>query len=72
MAYLRSNPLAEHNSGIALSSKEIPQNTGTGNMYQGQASLFRAVVARVNTIHSTPEIRIVITRMRAVRMRQLV
>lgn len=37
MAYLRSNPLAEHNSGIALSSKEIPQNTGTGNMYQGQA-----------------------------------
>jgi hypothetical protein len=37
MSYLRSNPLAEHNSGIALSSKEIPQNTGTGNMYQGQA-----------------------------------
>ena len=37
MTYLRSNPLAEHNSGIALSSKEIPQNTGTGNMYQGQA-----------------------------------
>jgi hypothetical protein len=37
MSYLRSNPLAEHNSGIALSSKEIPQNAGTGNMYQGQA-----------------------------------
>lgn len=37
MSYLRSNPLAEHNSGIALSSKEIPQNTGTGNMYPGQA-----------------------------------
>lgn len=37
MSYLRSNPLAEHNSGIALSSKEIPQNTGTGNMYSGQA-----------------------------------
>jgi hypothetical protein len=36
MAYLHSNPLAEHNSGIALSSKEIPQNTGTGSMYQGQ------------------------------------
>ena len=36
--YLRSNPLAEHNSGIALSSKDIPQNMGaTGNMYQGQA-----------------------------------
>jgi hypothetical protein len=35
--YLHSNPLAERNSGIALSSKEIPQNSGTGNMYQGQA-----------------------------------
>jgi len=36
--YLRSNPLAEHNSGIALSSKELPsQNSGTGNMYSGQA-----------------------------------
>lgn len=34
--YLRSNPLAEHNSGIALSSKDIPHNGGTGNMYQGQ------------------------------------
>jgi hypothetical protein len=37
MSYLRSNPLAEHNSGIALSSNQIPQNAGTGNMYQGQA-----------------------------------
>lgn len=37
MSYLRSNPLAEHNSGIALSSKDIPQNGGTGNMYPGQA-----------------------------------
>ena len=37
MSYLRSNPLAEHNSGIALSSTQIPQNAGTGNMYQGQA-----------------------------------
>jgi hypothetical protein len=37
MSYLRSNPLAEHNSGIALSSNQIPQNGGTGNMYQGQA-----------------------------------
>ena len=35
--YLHSNPLAEHNSGIALSSKDIPQNGGTGNMYPGQA-----------------------------------
>jgi hypothetical protein len=36
--YLRSNPLAEHNAGIALSSKDIPYNTGgTGNMYQGPA-----------------------------------
>jgi hypothetical protein len=34
--YLRSNPLAEHNSGVALSSKDIPQNGGTGNMYNGQ------------------------------------
>lgn len=37
MSYLHSNPLAEHNSGIALSSKAIPQNSGTGNMYPGQA-----------------------------------
>lgn len=37
MSYLRSNPLAEHNSGIALSSTQIPQNAGTGNMYPGQA-----------------------------------
>ena len=35
--YLRSNPLAEHNSGIALSSKELPlHGGGTGNMYAGQ------------------------------------
>ena len=35
--YLRSNPLAEHNSGIALSSKELPlHGGGTGNMYPGQ------------------------------------
>jgi hypothetical protein len=35
---MRSNPLAEHNAGIALSSKEMPpQNSGTGNMYNGQA-----------------------------------
>ncbi len=34
--YLHSNPLAEHNSGIALSSKEVPVG-GTGNMYMGQA-----------------------------------
>ena len=33
--YLQSNPLAEHNSGIALSSKQIPTG-GTGNMYMGQ------------------------------------
>ena len=33
--YLHSNPLAEHNSGIALSDKQIPTG-GTGNMYQGQ------------------------------------
>jgi hypothetical protein len=36
--YLRSNPLAEHNSGIALSNKDVLQTAGaTGNMYQGQA-----------------------------------
>jgi hypothetical protein len=36
--YLRSNPLAEHNAGIALSSKDVPQNaSASGNMYQGQA-----------------------------------
>ncbi len=34
--YLNSNPLAEHNSGIALSSKQVPVG-GTGNMYMGQA-----------------------------------
>ena len=34
--YLHSNPLAEHNSGIALSDKQIPVG-GTGNMYPGQA-----------------------------------
>ena len=34
--YLHSNPLAEHNSGIALSSKQVPTG-GTGNMYMGQA-----------------------------------
>ena len=34
--YLHSNPLAEHNSGIALSSKQVPVG-GTGNMYMGQA-----------------------------------
>lgn len=33
--YLNSNPLAEHNSGIALSSKQVPTG-GTGNMYMGQ------------------------------------
>jgi hypothetical protein len=33
--YLHSNPLAEHNSGIALSSKQVPAG-GTGNMYMGQ------------------------------------
>ena len=44
--YLHSNPLAEHNSGIALSSKDIPQNGGTGNMYPGLAVLsFKEVVA---------------------------
>ena len=38
MSYLRSNPLAEHNAGIALSSKDIlSQDCATGNMYQGQA-----------------------------------
>ena len=36
-SYLHSNPLAEHNSGIALSSNQIPQNGGIGNMYPGQA-----------------------------------
>ena len=37
LQYMRSNPLAEHNSGIALSSKELPpQAGGTGNMYHGQ------------------------------------
>ena len=36
--YMNSNPLAEHNPGIALSSKQIPVGGGgTGNMYQGQA-----------------------------------
>lgn len=35
--YLRSNPLAEHNAGIALSSKEVPITGGSsGNMYPGQ------------------------------------
>jgi len=35
---MTSNPLAEHNAGIALSSKQIPNvGGGTGNMYQGQA-----------------------------------
>ena len=35
--YLHSNPLAEHNSGIALSSKDVPVPVGgTGNMYMGQ------------------------------------
>ena len=35
--YLHSNPLAEHNAGIALSSKEVPITGGSsGNMYQGQ------------------------------------
>jgi hypothetical protein len=35
--YLRSNPLAEHNSSIALSSKEVPITGGSsGNMYPGQ------------------------------------
>lgn len=33
--YLIVNPLAEHNSNIALSSKNIP-NVGTGSFYQGQ------------------------------------
>ena len=37
--YMNSNPLSEHNAGIALSSKQIPVGGGsaTGNMYQGQA-----------------------------------
>lgn len=34
--YLKSNPLAEHNSGIALSSNQLPTG-GSGNMYNGQA-----------------------------------
>ena len=35
--YMNSNPLAEHNAGIALSSKDILSQPGaTGNMYQGQ------------------------------------
>lgn len=35
---MNSNPLAEHNAGIALSSKQISVGGGgTGNMYQGQA-----------------------------------
>ena len=35
---MNSNPLAEHNAGIALSDKQIPVGGGgTGNMYQGQA-----------------------------------
>jgi hypothetical protein len=34
--YLKANPLAEHNSGIALSSNQIPTG-GSGNMYDGQA-----------------------------------
>jgi len=34
--YLKSNPLAEHNSGIALSSNQLPTG-GYGNMYNGQA-----------------------------------
>lgn len=33
--FLLSNPLAEHNSGVALSSNQIPLG-GTGNMYHGQ------------------------------------
>lgn len=36
--YMNSNPLAEHNAGIALSSRDIlSQDGATGNMYQGQA-----------------------------------
>lgn len=35
--YMRSNPLNEHNAPLSFSSKDIQgQNTGTGNMYQGQ------------------------------------
>ena len=30
--YLRSNPLAEHNSGIALSSKEVPITGGSSGI----------------------------------------
>ena len=36
LEYLKANPLAEHNSGIALSSNQVPTG-GTGNMYDGQA-----------------------------------
>ena len=36
LEYLKANPLAEHNSGIALSSNQIPTG-GSGNMYDGQA-----------------------------------
>jgi len=36
--YMNSNPLAEHNAGIALSNKDVLlQHGATGNMYQGQA-----------------------------------
>ena len=36
--YMKSNPLAEHNAGIALSSRDIlSQDGATGTMYQGQA-----------------------------------
>jgi hypothetical protein len=35
---MNSNPLNQHNAPLAVSSKDIQgQNTGTGNMYQGQA-----------------------------------
>lgn len=34
-SYLHTNPLAEHNAGVALSSKQVPTG-GTGNMYMGQ------------------------------------
>ena len=35
--YMNSNPLNQHNAPLAVSSKDIQgQNTGTGNMYQGQ------------------------------------
>lgn len=37
LQYMRSNPLNQHNAPLAVSSKDIQgQNTGTGNMYQGQ------------------------------------